>query len=70
LVGPKFCPLSMHSFMQPLQYFHIISSVDCLASRNKQINNALEIEESDEYCLHLWFRHPTLFEPSVPFRNT
>jgi hypothetical protein len=32
----------------------IISSVDCLALRNEfKVNNTIEIEESDEQCLHL-----------------
>jgi hypothetical protein len=33
---------------------HIISSVDCLALWNAfKVNSALDIEESDEYCLRL-----------------
>jgi hypothetical protein len=31
IVGPKFRPFSTRSFMQLLQYFHIISLGDCLA---------------------------------------
>jgi hypothetical protein len=34
--------------------------VDCLAFWNEfKVNNILDIEESDEHCLHLLFRHLT-----------
>jgi hypothetical protein len=34
--GPKFRPLSMHSFMKPLQYLHIISLVDWPCGMNSK----------------------------------
>jgi len=46
----KFRAFSMHSFTHPLQYFHIISLVDCLALWNEfRVNNNLNIEESNEH---------------------
>jgi len=30
VVGTKFRPSSMHSFMYPLQYFNILTYIDCL----------------------------------------
>jgi hypothetical protein len=54
ITGPNFRPFSTHSFTSPLQYFHIISLVDCLALWNEfKVNNILDIKESEGHCLHL-----------------
>jgi hypothetical protein len=43
---------------EQLQYFHIISLVECLTLWDKfKVNSTLDIEENDEHCLHLWFQH-------------
>jgi hypothetical protein len=48
-LGPSF-----GLFYTQLQYFHVISLVDCTALWNEfKVNNTLDIEESDEHCLHL-----------------
>jgi hypothetical protein len=54
IAGPKFSPFSTHSFIQLLQYFHIISLIDCFSLWNEyKVNSTLDTEESDEHCLHL-----------------
>jgi hypothetical protein len=54
VVGPKFRPFSSHSFMQLLQYFHIINLVDFLAMWDEfKVNSTLYIEGSSERCLPL-----------------
>jgi hypothetical protein len=53
ITGPKFRPFSVHSFILLLQYFHIMSLIDCLAFWNEfKVNSSLNIEESDEHRLH------------------
>jgi hypothetical protein len=62
IAGSKFRPFSMHSFSYPLQYFRIISLVDCLTLWNEfKVNNTLDIEKIDDHYLHLWFRHASFF---------
>jgi hypothetical protein len=54
IVGTKFRHFYNHNFVQTLQYFHILSLVDCLASWNGfKVNNNRDIEESDEHYLLL-----------------
>jgi hypothetical protein len=52
--GPKFRPLSRNGFTLPLQYVHIMSLNACLAlCKEFKVYSTLDIEESDEHCLHL-----------------
>jgi hypothetical protein len=54
IAGLKFRPFSMHNSMLLLQYFHILSLIDCLALWIEfKVNNVPDIKESDEHCLHL-----------------
>jgi hypothetical protein len=46
-VGPKFRPFSMN--------FLILNSVNCLALWTEFKVNTLDIKESDEHHLYLWF---------------
>jgi hypothetical protein len=46
--------MEMSLLYSQLHYFHIISFVDCLALWNEcKVNSTLDIEEGNEYCLHL-----------------
>jgi hypothetical protein len=41
-----------------LQYLQVRRLVGSLASWNEfEVNNTLDIEESDKNCLRVWFRH-------------
>jgi hypothetical protein len=58
IVGPKFRPFSIDSFMQLLPYFHIIRLVDCLAFWNEfKMNNTTDIKKSYVHYLQMWFQH-------------
>jgi hypothetical protein len=53
IVGPKFRHFSTHSSTYPLHRFHVMGLVECLALWNEfKVNSTLDIEESDEHCLH------------------
>jgi hypothetical protein len=54
ITGTKFRPFSTQSLMKPLKYFYIISLFHCLALWDEfNVDNTLDIEESDEHCLHV-----------------
>jgi hypothetical protein len=56
IIWPKFKAFSMHSFTQPLQYFHIISLVDCLALWNEmKVNITLDIKEGEAMKKSVFF---------------
>jgi hypothetical protein len=54
IVGPKFEPLFYAQLHVTASVFHIISMTDSLALWNEyKAKDNLDIEESDEHCLHL-----------------
>jgi hypothetical protein len=71
IVGSKFRPFSTHSLTKAIQYFHIISLVECLALWNEfKVNNTLDIKQSDEQCLHYDFDMQAPFETFMLLERT